>query len=466
MANNSSIAYWEDVKHSWSDSLPDPDVIKAEDFNGLSNGTEEIKWRNSVARVITGAEALALSGGTVPGGSFLFFEAVSLSFKDTNLSSLNRAHKVKFHLAVGLDEQVVTLTSYKDASYEKVDIDYGNDKFGIIALVDGASLIKFRFEVPVFSGGEDIEYYYWVECANSVQTVFGGSAYAMTSIETTWLNLGNIFSGTLGDHKGLISHYYDYDINEWKDEIRADNIIANDIVTSDMHVTDSFTAKTISVTEDFSAETVSADVMYGDIVKGTIVSTDKILGSNVTSHASDIYAGGDRYQTNISKRKHHIDVQASVNNSGITAALPFSLIKGDQFGSFQFPLAGTETQIVQTSQRIRIWLYAYSATNTSGSNFTFNLNIDYFTALGLKYLNGDLDEGPKVVTLHPAGTAVFDYGGTAQYAWLGYIDIFDVERSVNDPIPAFIKLSCTGPNQNAESMNGFLEWESYDRYNV
>lgn len=73
MANNNSIAYWEDVKHSWSDTLPDPDVIKAEDFNGLSNGTEEIKWRNSVARVVTGAEALALAGGTIPGRIIFIF---------------------------------------------------------------------------------------------------------------------------------------------------------------------------------------------------------------------------------------------------------------------------------------------------------------------------------------------------------------------------------------------------------
>jgi hypothetical protein len=463
MANNGSIAYWEEVKHSWSDSLPDPDVIMASDFNGLSNGAEEIKWRNSVARVITGAEVLALYGGSVPSGSRLFFEAVHLALKDTNLSSLNRAHKVKFHLARGLDEQIVTLTSYKDASYEKVDIDYGNDKFGIVALVDGASIIKFRFEVPVTNA---TEYYYWVECANSVQTIFGGSAYAMTSSETTWLNLANVFAGTLGDHRGLVSHYYDYDLNEWVDEVCADKVIATEIITEDMHVTDTFTAKTISVTEDFSATTVTADVMYGDIVKATVLSTDEILGSDETAHASDIYAGGDHYQTNITKRYHHIDVQASVNSGGLSVGTPFSLIKGTNFGSTHFPLAGTESQYVQTTQRIRLWLFAYTGSSTSGTTMTFNLSVNYFTALGLKYLNGDLDEASKPVTLSSAGTQVFDDGGTPIYAWLGYVDIFDVERSTTDKIPACIQLACTGPNQSATSLNGFLEWESYDRYNV
>lgn len=458
MANNLSIAYWDDVRHSWSDSLPDPDVIMASDFNGLSNGAEEIKWRNSVSRVITGAEALALYGSALEAGKKLFFEAVSLSLKDTNLASSNRAHVVKFHLARGLDEQIVTLKSYKDAGYEKVDIDYGIDKFGVIALVTGASSIKFRFEVPVTNS---TEYYYWVECANSVQTIFGGSAYAMTSAETTWLNLAHVFAGTLGDHKGLISHYYDYDINEWKDEIRADNIIANDIITSDMHVTDSFTAKTISVTEDFSAETVSADVMYGDIVKGTIVSTDKILGSNVTSHASDIYAGGSIYQTDISKRKHKVDLYVPAT---IAINDPFT-IWGSNSSIRAFPLAGTTNQYVTQSQRIKLWLQATAAT-TTGTTLTFTLATHYFTANGLKYLNGDLDES-RLITMTSMGVGkIFDDGGTAYYGWEGSANLFDVARSDNDKVPAYVSLLATSPDQNVTKMNGFLEWESYDRYNV
>lgn len=461
MANNLSIAYWDDVRHNWSDSLPDPDVITAPDFNGLSNGAEEIKWRSSVSRVVTGAEALALYGSALVAGEKLFFEAVSLSLKDTNISSTNRAHVVKFHLARGLDEQIVTLKSYKDASYEKVDIDYGIDKFGVIALVTGASSIKFRFEVPVTDA---TEYYYWVECANSVQTVFGAAAYAMTASETTWLNLTNIFGGTLGDHRGFLSHYYDYDFNEWRDEIRPDKVISTEIITEDLHVTDVFTAKTMTVTEDINAVTITADGMYTDGISAGYVSTDEILGSDISASSSVIYAGGRHYQSDITKRMHHIDIQASANSSGITTGTPFTLIHGYMFGSVQFPLAGTQTQYVKTDQRIRIWLYAYSASNTSGSNFTFNLTVDYFTALGLRYLNGDLDEAAKTVTLTPAGTPVFDAGGTTQYMWSGYVDIFDVERATTDVIPGFVTLTCTSPNQAANSLNGFLEWESYDHY--
>jgi len=176
-----------------------------------------------------------------------------------------------------------------------------------------------------------------------------------------------------------------------------------------------------------------------------------------------LYVGGINFKTDIAKRKHHLNFQ---NGSvSITTGTPFSLIS-DYYGSPAFPLDGNAGEVMLAVQRILLKLYVFSSSAVS-SDFTFKLTIKYFNLDGTLFQNGDHDENSRDVTLTNHGaTKLFDFGISDLYGWTGTIQVFDLARTPAMGIPAFMSMRVTDPNQNADKMNGFMEWFSYDVYSA
>ena len=65
MANNNSITYWNSIKNTYSDSLPNPDVVTASIFNDMNRGLMEYKWRNSIQRTLTNSSIYTAYGSGV-----------------------------------------------------------------------------------------------------------------------------------------------------------------------------------------------------------------------------------------------------------------------------------------------------------------------------------------------------------------------------------------------------------------
>lgn len=213
MANNNSITYWNSVKNTYSDSLPNPDVVTASIFNDMNRGLMEYKWRNSVQRTLKNSDIYTAYGSTVPSGSVLMHECVNITFLDMANTSDKRKHIVRFHLIKGNQEQIITYRSTYDPAVTAgvIDVDWGSDMFPITVQTannQNGATNKLKIEMQA-TANDSAEFAYWIETNAPVETIFDGNNSARSSSsQAQWSNLANIINGTLGNNKGLFADLY------------------------------------------------------------------------------------------------------------------------------------------------------------------------------------------------------------------------------------------------------------------
>lgn len=212
MSTNSNITYWNSVRNTYSDALPNPDVVTGAIFNDINSALLEYKWRKSIARSVNYAECFTDYGQTVPTGAVLMHQCADITFKDVVSNAENHRRIVKFHLLQDNDEQVVTFTSHYDPvnGIDYANIDYGSDLFPITvrSAMQGATRNKLTFEVRAVSNiNKSISY--WIETDVPVITSFDVGNFVRTSSNTSaWDNLSNVINNTLGYRaSGLYKKY-------------------------------------------------------------------------------------------------------------------------------------------------------------------------------------------------------------------------------------------------------------------
>lgn len=213
MANNNAISYWNSVTNTYSDSLPNPDVVTAPIFNDMNRGLMELKWRNSVQRTLTNSDIYTAYGSTVPSGSVLMHECVDITFLDMATTSDKRKHIVRFHLIKGNQEQIITYRSTYDPAVAAavIDVDWGSDMFPITvqtASNQNGATNKLKIEMQA-TANDSAEFAYWIETNAPIQTIFDAKNTARnSSSQSQWSNLASILAGTLGTNKGLYADLY------------------------------------------------------------------------------------------------------------------------------------------------------------------------------------------------------------------------------------------------------------------
>ena len=213
MANNNSITYWNSVKNTYSDSLPNPDVVTGAIFNDMNGGLLEMKWRNSIQRTWKNSEIYTAYGSTVPSGYILMHECVDITFNDMSSASDQRRHIVRFHLQKGRDEQIVTYRSNYDSvsGVSVIHIDWGSDLFPIAVQTGsqvGGANNKLKIEFQATSNNAD-EFSYWIETNAPCTTIFDGKNTARnSSSNSSWNNLSYILDNDLGHRQGTFSDVY------------------------------------------------------------------------------------------------------------------------------------------------------------------------------------------------------------------------------------------------------------------
>lgn len=213
MANNNSISYWNSITNTYSDSLPNPDVVTASIFNDMNRGLMELKWRNSVQRTLTNSDIYTAYGSTVPVGSVLMHECVDITFLDMDGTSDQRKHIVRFHLIKGNDEQIVTYRSTYDplVGTSIINVDWGSDMFPITVQTAnqmGGAPNKLKIEMRATSNNAE-EFSYWIETNAPVSTSFDANNTARSSSSNpSWSNLSNVIANTLGNNKGMFADVY------------------------------------------------------------------------------------------------------------------------------------------------------------------------------------------------------------------------------------------------------------------
>lgn len=213
MANNNSITYWNSVKNTYSDSLPNPDVVTGAIFNDMNRGLMELKWRNSIQRTWKNSEIFTAYGSTVPSGYILMHECVDITFNDMSSASDQRRHIVRFHLQKGRDEQIVTYRSNYDSvsGVSVIHIDWGSDLFPIAVQTGsqvGGANNKLKIEFQATSNNAD-EFSYWIETNAPCTTIFDGKNTARnSSSNSSWNNLSYILDNDLGHRQGTFSDVY------------------------------------------------------------------------------------------------------------------------------------------------------------------------------------------------------------------------------------------------------------------
>lgn len=213
MANNNSITYWNSVKNTYSDSLPNPDVVTGAIFNDMNRGLMELKWRNSIQRTWKNSEIFTAYGSTVPSGYILMHECVDITFNDMASTSESRRHIVRFHLLKGNDEQIVTYRSYYDAvsASAVINVDFGSDKFPITVQTNsetGGANNKLKIEFKATANNAE-EFSYWIETNAPCTTIFDAKNTARNSSSNgSWNNLSYILANNLGTRKGCFSDVY------------------------------------------------------------------------------------------------------------------------------------------------------------------------------------------------------------------------------------------------------------------
>ena len=216
MANNNSITYWNSVKNTYSDSLPNPDVVTGAIFNDMNRGLMELKWRNSIQRTWKNSEIFTAYGSTVPSGYILMHECVDITFNDMASASDQRRHIVRFHLQKGRDEQIVTYRSNYDSvsGVSVIHIDWGSDLFPITVQTGsqvGGANNKLKIEFQATSNNAD-EFSYWIETNAPCTTIFDGKNTARnSSSNSSWNNLSYILDNDLGHRQGTFSDVYKND---------------------------------------------------------------------------------------------------------------------------------------------------------------------------------------------------------------------------------------------------------------
>lgn len=213
MANNNSITYWNSVKNTYSDSLPNPDVVTGAIFNDMNRGLLEMKWRNSIQRTWKNSEIFTAYGSTVPSGYILMHECVDITFNDMASTSESRRHIVRFHLLKGHDEQIVTYRSYYDtvSASAVINVDFGSDKFPITVQTNsqtGGANNKLKIEFQATANNAE-EFSYWIETNAPCTTIFDAKNTARNSSSNgSWDNLSYILANNLGTRKGCFSDVY------------------------------------------------------------------------------------------------------------------------------------------------------------------------------------------------------------------------------------------------------------------
>lgn len=213
MANNNSITYWNSVKNTYSDSLPNPDVVTGAIFNDMNRGLLEMKWRNSIQRTWKNSEIYTAYGSTVPSGSVLMHECVDITFNDMSSASDQRRHIVRFHLQKGRDEQIVTYRSNYDSvsGVSVIHIDWGSDLFPIAVQTGsqvGGANNKLKIEFQATANNAE-EFSYWIETNAPCTTIFDAKNTARNSSSNgSWDNLSYILANNLGTRKGCFSDVY------------------------------------------------------------------------------------------------------------------------------------------------------------------------------------------------------------------------------------------------------------------
>lgn len=216
MANNNSITYWNSVKNTYSDALPNPDVVTGAIFNDMNRGLMEFKWRNSIQRTWKNSEIFTAYGSTVPSGSVLMHECVDITFNDMASASDQRRHIVRFHLLKGRNEQIVTYRSNYDSvsGVSVINIDWGSDEFPITVQTGsqtGGANNKLKIEFQATSNNAD-EFTYWIETNAPCTTIFDGKNTARNSSSNgSWNNLSYILNNDLGHRQGTFSDVYKND---------------------------------------------------------------------------------------------------------------------------------------------------------------------------------------------------------------------------------------------------------------
>lgn len=211
MANNNSIAYWDSITNTYSDSLPNPDVVTASIFNDMNSSALEFKWRNSVQRTFNQSD-LINAYGTVPSGSRLMHECCEITFNDMTNSTI-QPHRIilKFHLLNGNNEQIVTYYDFYDMALGKntVHVDFGSDMFPITlrTRVEGGAANKLYIEFALTGNGS--EFSYWIETNAPITTIFDQkNTLRNSSSIPQWLNLYNVLNGIVGARVG--NEYKEY----------------------------------------------------------------------------------------------------------------------------------------------------------------------------------------------------------------------------------------------------------------
>lgn len=216
MANNNSITYWNSVKNTYSDALPNPDVVTGAIFNDMNRGLMEFKWRNSIQRTWKNSEIFTAYGSTVPSDSVLMHECVDITFNDMASASDQRRHIVRFHLLKGRNEQIVTYRSNYDSvsGVSVINIDWGSDEFPITVQTGsqtGGANNKLKIEFQATSNNAD-EFTYWIETNAPCTTIFDGKNTARNSSSNgSWNNLSYILNNDLGHRQGTFSDVYKND---------------------------------------------------------------------------------------------------------------------------------------------------------------------------------------------------------------------------------------------------------------
>ncbi len=279
MANNNSITYCNSIKNSYSDSLPNPDVVTGAIFNDMNRGLMELKWRNSIQRTWKNSEIFTAYGSTVPSGSVLMHECVDITFNDMASASDQRRHIVRFHLQKGRDEQIVTYRSNYDSvsGVSVIHIDWGSDLFPITVQTGsqvGGANNKLKIEFQATSNNAD-EFSYWIETNAPCTTIFDGKNTARnSSSNSSWNNLSYILDNDLGHRQGTFSDVYKNDTFGYQREY---------------YNLGSTTWKLQTGANSYTNARIYGDSSYGSVLDVSRVITNLATVNTVNANASSKY---------------------------------------------------------------------------------------------------------------------------------------------------------------------------------
>ena len=321
MANNNSIAYWSSITNTYSDSLPNPDVVNASIFNDMNSSALELKWRNSVQRTWKNSEVYTAYGSTVPSGYVLMHECVDITFNDMANTSDMRRHIVKFHILKDRDEQIITYRSFYDSvlGHSVIDLDFGSALFPVAVQTAnqmGGAPNKLKIEMQATENNNS-EFSYWIETNSPITTIFDGKNTARnSSSNASWNNLSNILNSTLGNNKGVFAdvykslasdyrrEYYKLGSTEWKFNVDSYNVA---------------TAK-----------------LYANIANGSILEIDKVIAGNgniANITATNLTVSGTTNIANVNNDNIYVSNIYS-NPTGGSIHVRDNLLIGDGFLSF------------------------------------------------------------------------------------------------------------------------------------